>query len=189
MIDEVKKRRMEVKSDEIAGPFLSLPLAQLASVREVLDRHGIRYWPDSFAISLDHKPPVIVINFDRRENAVQIQALLDEAGCRAMAFSAYNSAGHQERSARPSTGEGQSTMIDQTTKSPLQVKSDVIAGPFLRLPLAQLASVRKILDSHGIYYWVDSEAISLDGKPPVIFINFGRKGDAAQIQAVLDEAG
>ena len=43
MIDEVKKRRMEVKSDEIAGPFLNLPLAQLASVREVLDRHGTRY--------------------------------------------------------------------------------------------------------------------------------------------------
>jgi hypothetical protein len=79
MIDEAKKRRMQVESDEVAGPSLRLPLAQLASVREVLDRHGIRYWPDSFAISLDHKPPVIVINFDRREDA-QIQAILDEAG-------------------------------------------------------------------------------------------------------------
>jgi hypothetical protein len=80
MIDEVKNRRMEVKSDEIAGPFLSLPLAQLASVRKVLDRHGIYYWVDSEAISLDHKPPVIVINFGRKGNAAQIQAALDEAG-------------------------------------------------------------------------------------------------------------
>jgi hypothetical protein len=80
-------------------------------------------------------------------------------------------------------------MIDQTKKKPLRVDTDTVAGPFLRLPLAQLASVRGLLDRHEIRYWVDSEAISLDGKPPVIVINFGRKGDAAQIQAVLDETG
>ena len=54
MINDVKNERMQVESDIIAGPFLRLPLAQLASVREVLDRHGISYWVDSFAISLDH---------------------------------------------------------------------------------------------------------------------------------------
>jgi hypothetical protein len=80
-------------------------------------------------------------------------------------------------------------MIDEVKKKRMQVDSDVIAGPFLRLPLAQLASVREVLDRHGIDYWVDSEAIALDHRPPVIFINFGRKGDAAQIQAILDEAG
>jgi hypothetical protein len=71
---------MQVESDEIAGPSLRLPLAQLDQVREVLDRHGFRYWADFFAISLDHKPPVIVIDFDRREDAARIQAVLDEAG-------------------------------------------------------------------------------------------------------------
>jgi hypothetical protein len=80
-------------------------------------------------------------------------------------------------------------MIDEVEKKPMKVKSDVIAGPFLRLPLVQLPSVREVLDRQGIYYWVDSEAISLDHKPPVIYINFGRKGDAVRIQAVLDEAG
>ena len=80
MIDEVKKRRLQVESDEIAGPYLRLPLAQLESIREVLDSHGFRYWLDSFAISLDNKPPVIVVNFDRREDAAQIQTALDEAG-------------------------------------------------------------------------------------------------------------
>jgi hypothetical protein len=80
MIDQRTEKPLRVESDVIAGPFLSLPLAQLESVREVLDRHGLRYWPDSTAISLDGKPPVIVINFDRREDASQIQAFLDEAG-------------------------------------------------------------------------------------------------------------
>lgn len=80
-------------------------------------------------------------------------------------------------------------MIDQTTQKPFRVKSDEVAGPFLSLPLAQLDSVQKILDRHEITYWVDRFAVSLDGKPPKIVINFGRKGDAARIQAALDEAG
>ncbi|MGP0064122.1 MAG: hypothetical protein ACLQGP_11055 [Isosphaeraceae bacterium] len=80
MIDQRTNSPLRVNSDIIAGPFLSLPLAQLESVRQVLDRHRIRYWPDSTAISLDGKPPVIVINFDRREDAARIQAFLDEAG-------------------------------------------------------------------------------------------------------------
>ncbi len=80
-------------------------------------------------------------------------------------------------------------MIDQTTQKPFRIKSDEIAGPFLSLPLAQLKSVREVLDRHAIRYWVNSEAISLDGKPAKIVINFGRTGDAARIQAALDEAG
>jgi hypothetical protein len=80
-------------------------------------------------------------------------------------------------------------MIDQTTQKPFRVRSDEIAGPFLMLPLSQLAKVREVLDRHEIRYWVDSEAISLDGKPAKIVINFGRTGDAARIQAALDEAG
>lgn len=71
-------------------------------------------------------------------------------------------------------------MIDQTTQKPFRIRSDEIAGPFLMLPLSQLAKVREVLDRHEIRYWVDSEAISLDGKPAKIVINFGRTGDAAQ---------
>ena len=80
-------------------------------------------------------------------------------------------------------------MIDQTTQKPFRIKSDEIAGPFLMLPLAQLAGVRAALDRYAIRYWVDSEAISLDGRPPRIVINFGRAGDPARIQAALNEAG
>lgn len=80
-------------------------------------------------------------------------------------------------------------MIDQATQKPFQVKSDVIAGPFLSLQLAQLDSVREVLDRHAIRYWVDSFAVTLDGKPPKIVVNFGKTGDAARIQAALDEAG
>ena len=80
-------------------------------------------------------------------------------------------------------------MVDEVTNKPLRVLSDSVAGPFLMLPLSQLARVREALDQNGIYYWPDSTAISLDNKPPRIVINFGRTGDANRIQAVLDEAG
>ncbi len=80
-------------------------------------------------------------------------------------------------------------MIDQTTQKPFRVKSDEVAGPFLMLPLSQVESVCEILDRHAIKYWVDSFAVSLDGKPAKTVINFGRTGDSARIQAALDEAG
>ena len=80
-------------------------------------------------------------------------------------------------------------MIDELTRQRFRVKSDAIAGPFLMLPYSQLKAVCDVLDRHGIHYWTDSFAVSLDGKPAQIVINFGRKGDAARIQAALDEAG
>ncbi len=50
-------------------------------------------------------------------------------------------------------------MTDKNTVSRLQVKSDVVAGPFLMLPLSELPRVRARLDHHAIWYWVDSQAI------------------------------
>jgi hypothetical protein len=49
--------------------------------------------------------------------------------------------------------------------------------------------VRAVLDRHKVYYWVDGDAISLDNGPYTTVINFGKGGDAARIQAILDEAG
>ena len=80
MISEMTKNRLRVKSDSVAGPFLMLPMSQVSSVREVLDRNSIHHWVDTFAVSLDGKPPKTVINFRRAENADRLQALLDEAG-------------------------------------------------------------------------------------------------------------
>jgi hypothetical protein len=80
MIDEMTQDRLRVSNDGVAGPYLMVPVAQLARVREVLDRHEVRYWPDSYAISLDRKPAITVINFGRAGDPDRIQQLLDEAG-------------------------------------------------------------------------------------------------------------
>jgi hypothetical protein len=80
-------------------------------------------------------------------------------------------------------------MIDETTKNELRVSTDGIAGPYLMIPLAQISRVRELLDRHSIHYWVDVDAISLDGRPAIGVINFGRTGDAVSIQTLLDRAG
>ena len=79
MIDEMTKDSLRVSTDGIAGPYLMVPVTQLDEVLAVLDRHKVRYWVDADAISLDNEPAVTVINFGRSNEAVRIQAILDEA--------------------------------------------------------------------------------------------------------------
>jgi hypothetical protein len=81
-------------------------------------------------------------------------------------------------------------MIDEMTQNDrLRVSTAVGAGPYLMVTVTQLDAVRAVLDHHKVRYWVDPDAISLDNEPAVTVIHFDRFGDAAQIQAVLDEAG
>lgn len=77
-------------------------------------------------------------------------------------------------------------MTDATTKKPLRVSTEGTAGPYIRVPLSQLEEVQHLLDSRRIGYWVEENAISLDGAPYVTVINLGRAGNAAAVQAVLD---
>ncbi len=77
-------------------------------------------------------------------------------------------------------------MTDTTTKKRLHVSADGTAGPYLMVPVVQLADVRRLLDSNGVRYWIDENAISLDGQPAVAVINFGRGAEGKKIQAILD---
>ncbi len=80
-------------------------------------------------------------------------------------------------------------MIDEMTQGVLKVATDEVAGPYLMVVITQLDEICAALDRHKIRYWVDSDAISINNEPPVTVINFGRAGDPAKIQAILDEAG
>jgi hypothetical protein len=80
-------------------------------------------------------------------------------------------------------------MIDEKTDDRLRVSTAGIAGPYLMIPMTQLDAALAVLDRHKVRYWVDADAISLDNEPAITVINFGRSGDAARIQSILDEAG
>jgi hypothetical protein len=79
-------------------------------------------------------------------------------------------------------------MTDAATHKPLRVSTDGTAGPFIMVPLNQLDQVRQLLDRHRIRYWVEENAISLDGGPYITVINLGREGNAVAVQALLDGA-
>jgi len=79
-------------------------------------------------------------------------------------------------------------MIDEMTRNSLRVSTDGIAGPYIMVPVTELDAVLAVLDSNHVRYWVDADAISLDNEPAITVINFGRSGDAARIQTILDEA-
>jgi hypothetical protein len=77
-------------------------------------------------------------------------------------------------------------MTDLKTHEPLRVSTDSVGGPYLDVPLDQLADVRRLLDAHGVYYWVSQLAISINQSAKRIYVYFGRKGDADTVQRILD---
>ena len=60
------------------------------------------------------------------------------------------------------------------------------AVPYIMVPVVQLERIRALLDANKVRYWVDEEAISLDGKPEITVINLGGRSDPEPIQHLLD---
>jgi hypothetical protein len=77
-------------------------------------------------------------------------------------------------------------MIDANTHGPVVVSTDGIAGPYIMVVLSQLDRVSAMLRDNGIGFWVDEDAISLDGKPEIAVVNLARGADAATVQQMLD---
>ena len=77
-------------------------------------------------------------------------------------------------------------MTDRTTRERLSVSAHGNAGPYIMVPVIQLEEVRTILDNNQIRYWVDEEAISLDGKPEITVINLDPPSEPATVQRLLD---
>lgn len=77
-------------------------------------------------------------------------------------------------------------MIEATTRRPLDVCTDGGAGPYIVLPVTQLDLVTALLDANGVSYWVDEEAVSLDGNPEVAVINLARGSDVETLKRLLN---
>lgn len=79
-------------------------------------------------------------------------------------------------------------MIDQTTNKPIRVcASNTSIGVLcsIRVPYAQLAALRQLLDAHGFRYWVSQDIISIDGGPEMTRVELYRGTDPEAVQAVL----
>jgi hypothetical protein len=79
-------------------------------------------------------------------------------------------------------------VIDSATHNRITVSTDGNAGPYIMVPVDQLDMVTALLRDNAIAFWVDADAISLDGKPEIVVINLGRGVDATRVQRLLDQA-
>ena len=77
-------------------------------------------------------------------------------------------------------------MIDAMTTRPIHVSTDGTAGPYIMVPVSQLAELRELLDGHRIRYAVEEDAVSLDGAPEVAVVDLGHEADVRAVRAVLD---
>ena len=78
-------------------------------------------------------------------------------------------------------------MIDTLTKKPLYVSTDGTAGPYIMVPVSQLADLSGLLDKHGIRYSVEEDAISLNGTPEIAVVDLGHGANVETVQAILDD--
>ena len=79
-------------------------------------------------------------------------------------------------------------MIDSTTQAPITVSADGSAIPYIMVPVDQLEAVKEVLRNLGVSFWVEANAISLNGKPAIAVVNLGRGTDIGQVQRLLDAA-
>ena len=78
-------------------------------------------------------------------------------------------------------------MSDSITRRGLRVSSGGTAGPYIMVPVDQLDKVCGLLDRRQVKYWVEANAVSLDGKPAITVVNLGLRGKADLVQSILDE--
>ena len=71
-------------------------------------------------------------------------------------------------------------MTDQTTHRKLALRDGGIAGPYVMVSLGQLPAVESALRLHHVDYWVDQNAIAINGGPMITVGNFGRAGQNEQ---------
>ena len=78
-------------------------------------------------------------------------------------------------------------MIDIELHSRLVVRSEGDAGPYLMVPVQQLAAVEAVFAAARIPFSTSRDALQMDGHDAIAVVDFGRRADAAHVQAVLDQ--
>lgn len=79
-------------------------------------------------------------------------------------------------------------MIDSATQKPIRVLFDAATGPYMKVTVAHLEQVRKVLEDNKISHWVSHHAISVDGRPMTTMIFIKKGTDPDRVQALFDAA-
>jgi hypothetical protein len=79
MVDATTRKPLRVSTDGTVGPYIMVPIIQLDELREILDRHRIRYSVEEDVISLNGEPEVGVVDLGLGADPAAVQAILDGA--------------------------------------------------------------------------------------------------------------
>ena len=77
MIDVTTNEPLRVSTDYPPQPSIEVADSQLEGLKQLLDRHGIRYWVDENSISFNDGPFTTIVTFYRGTDAKSVQAILD----------------------------------------------------------------------------------------------------------------
>lgn len=77
MTDAMTKTRMQVDGIGTDYSSLLLQLDQVEDVRHLLDRHGVQYTLDNFALSMNGDPETTIIHLKPRTDGRWVQQILD----------------------------------------------------------------------------------------------------------------
>ena len=79
-------------------------------------------------------------------------------------------------------------MIDSQTRERVVVSGDADTTLSITVPVDQMDRVTTLLRDAGLEYWVKEYTLSLNGRPPVSFVNVRRGTDPIHVQQLLDAA-
>ena len=77
MIDAMTRKPLYVSTDGTAGPYIMIPVDQLVEVRQLLDKHHVRYTVEEDVISLNGSPEIAVVDLGVGADGEAIQSILD----------------------------------------------------------------------------------------------------------------
>jgi hypothetical protein len=77
-------------------------------------------------------------------------------------------------------------MIDVLTNKPMRVIAAKDDASYFDLAVSQVEAVRKVLDEHGIQYWVSESRFSLNNGPWKTTIQISARSGPVVAQAALD---
>ena len=78
MTNTMTNKPLRVWAEDTEWPWIGLPVSQLDAVRQLLDKHDIRYTVDENHLSINNGPFTALIKLRRGTDGKAVQAILDD---------------------------------------------------------------------------------------------------------------
>ncbi len=77
MTEATTRKPFQVPGAGTTWPYIRVEVSHLPELRQILDKHQVRYKVDEYAVSFDGGPETTIIHLGRGADGEAIQAVLD----------------------------------------------------------------------------------------------------------------